>query len=267
MTDAPRPAVLLVDEDTSLLSGLVRLLRPTRRPVLVASSAEEAGARLGGGEVGVIVCEPRDARLAAFLIEARQRQPAIVRLILTGYPDIGSVVKAVNEAHPFKLLTKPWCDEELLATVKLAFEQYGVNRKRERLIDEYTGIRANTESAHAYHLLGALAHATHPDMNAEAIHDLPVGALLVKDGAVAQANPAARRFLQSLGLPAPPAGSAVADLPVVLAALVAGALAAPRRQRTSHRLAGERQLDYLVQDIAAGTLIAFAPTFQGGGGG
>lgn len=274
MTDAPRPAVLLVDEDALLLSGLVRLLRPIRRPVLVASSAEEAGARLSGGEVGVIVCEPRDARLAAFLIEARQRQPAIVRLILTGYPDIGSVVKAVNEAHPFKLLTKPWCDEELLATVKLAFEQYGVNRKRERLIDEYTGIRANTESAHAYHLLGALAHATHPDMNAEAIHDLPVGALLVKDGAllvkdgaVALANPAARRFLQSLGLPAPPAGSAVADLPTALAALVAGALAAPRRQRTGHRLAGERQLDYLVQDIAAGTLIAFAPTFQGGGGG
>ena len=266
MTEAPRPAVLLVDDDASLLNAIVRVLRPTRRPVLRASSADEAAALLGGNDIGVIVCEPRDARLAAFLIEARQRQPAIVRVILTGYPDISSVVRAVNEAHPFKLLTKPWHDEELLATVKLAFEQHGVNRKRERLIDEYAGIRASTESAHAYHLLGALAHATHPDMNAEAIHNLPVGALLLKDGAVVLVNSAAQRCLTALGLPAPQAGSAVADQPAALGALVSAALATPRRQRMNHRLPGERQLDYLVQDIAAGTLIAFAPTFQGGGG-
>ncbi len=81
---------------------------------------------------------------------------------------------------------------------------------------------------------------------------------------MALVNPAAQRFLAALGLLAPAAGTAVAALPPALCALVAGALAMPRRQRMNYRLPGDLQLDYLVQDIAAGTLIAFAPTFQGG---
>lgn len=259
MTDTPRAAVLLVDDDELLLNAVVRVLRPTRRPVLVAFTAEAAGALLSGQEVGVIVCEPRDARLAAFLIEARERQPSVVRVILTGYPDMTGVLKAVNEANPFKLLTKPWLDEELLATVKLAFEQYVLNRKRDRLLDEYAGIRAQAERSHAFHVLGALTHSTHPDMNAEAIHDLPVGTLLARDGVVALVNPAAQRFLAALGLPVPAAGVAVDTLPAPLARLVAGALAAPRQRRMRHRISGHGRLDYVVLEITAGTLIAFAP--------
>lgn len=259
MTDAPRPCVLLVDNDELLLNGLIRLLRPTRRRVLTASTAEAAGTLLADNEVGVIVCEPHDTRLAAFLVEARQHHPAIVRVILTGYARMTSVIKAVNEAQPFKLLTKPWFDEELLATIRLAFEQYAVNRKRDRLIAEYDGIRANTESVHAFHVLGALNHATPPEMNTEAINDLPVGALLVKDGAITLINPMARRLLGALGLPLPETGSTVAGLPAALATLVSTALAAARGQRQSHRSAADGRLDYFVQEIAAGTLIAFAP--------
>lgn len=264
MSDAPRPGVLLVDDDEPLLKSIVRVLRPTRRPVFAAASVEQAGALLTENEVGVIVCEPRDLRLAAFLIEARARQPATVRLILTGYPDMTSVVKAVNEAHPFKLLTKPWLDEELLATVKLAFEQYAVNVKRNRLIDEYAGIRGNAERAHAFHVLDALMLSAHPAMNEAAIRGLPVGALLLKDGAVALVNPAAPRFLAALGLLSPGEGSLLVDLPAALADLLAAARGAPRRQRASHRLPDGDRLDYFVLDIAAGTLIAFAPTPQTG---
>ncbi|WP_296449384.1 hypothetical protein [Rhodoferax sp. UBA5149] len=264
MSDTPRAHVLLVDDDPLLQSAVVRVLRPTRRPVLTASTAEEASVLLNRQEVGVIVGEPRDARLAAFFIEARERHPSIVRVILTGYPDMNSVLKAVNEAHPFKLLTKPWLDAELVATVKLAFEQYTLNRKRDRLIDDYASIRAHSEHGHAVHVLTALAHSAHSDMNAEAIHDLPVGTLLVREGAVALVNPAAQRFLAALGLVAPTAGVAVADLSAVLGALVADAFIAPRRQRMRHRIAGHGRLDYVVLEIAAGTLIAFAPAPQAG---
>lgn len=264
MTDKPRAAILLVDDDELLLNAIGRVLRSLRRPILTAPQAERAGALLAENEVGVIVCEPRDLRLAAFLIEARARQPATVRVILTGYPDMTSVVKAVNEANPFKLLLKPWLDEEIVATVKLAFEQYAVNIKRDRLIDEYAGIRANAERAHAFHVLDALLHSVHPDMNADAVRDLPVGALLLKDGAVALVNPAARRFCAAVRLPVPAAGDGVADLPAPLAAPVAAALATPRRQRASLRLPDGERLDYFVLEIALGTLIAFAPAPQAG---
>ncbi|MEO8119825.1 MAG: hypothetical protein ABI606_10945, partial [Rhodoferax sp.] len=251
MSDTNRAHILLVDDDELLQKAIVRVLRPTRRPVLTASTAREAGELLKGHDVGVILGEPRDARLAAFLIEARESHPSVVRVILTGYPDMSSVLKAVNEAHPFKLLTKPWLNDELVATVKLAFEQYAFNRKRDRLIDEYAGIRAHAERGHTFHVLSALTHSAHSDMNAKAIHDLPVGTLLVKDGAVTLVNPAAQRFLAALGLPAPAAGVDVADLQMVFATLVRSALAAPSRQRMRHRISGHARFDYVVLEIAA----------------
>lgn len=260
MTDAPR--ILLVDDDQLLLNGLIRLLRPTRRRVLTASTAEAAGALLTSHEVGVIVCEPRDTGLAAFLIEARRHHPGVVRIILTGYAGMNSVIQAVNEAHPFKLLMKPWLDDELRATIKLAFEQYAVNRKRDRLIEEYAGIRSNAERAHTLHVLGALLHSTHPAMTADAINDMPVGALLLKNDVLVLLNPTAQRFLAARGLPTPAIGCAVADLPVALTALLTNVIAAPRKQRLSLRDTGDMRIDYFVQEINAGTLIAFAPTPQ-----
>lgn len=266
MSNAPRPHILLVDDDELLLNALVRALRPTRRPVLVATTADMARSLLSCHEIGVIVCEPRDARLAAFLIEMRERQPGIVRVLLTGYPDMTSVLTTVNAAHPFKLLTKPWLDAELVATVQLAVKQYAVNRQRDQLIDDYVGIRANSESAHAFRMLGAMTYSAHPDMNAAAIHDLPVGALLLQDGAVALVNPVAQRFLATLGLPGPAAGIAVRDLPPMLATLVTAALDAPRRQRVRHQVPGDGRYDFFALEIVGGTLIAFAPEPQAGHG-
>lgn len=258
MTDAPR--VLLVDDDQLLLNGLIRLLRTTRHRVLAASTAEAAGALLTSDNVGVIVCEPRDTNLAAFLIEARQHHAGTVRIILTGYAGMNSVVQAVNEAHPFKLLMKPWLDDELRATIKLAFEQYAVNRKRDRLIEEYAGIRISAERVHAFHVLGALLHSAHPAMTADAINDMPIGALLLKDDALVLLNPTAQRFLAARGLPAPATGCAIADLPVVLTALLTTAIAAPRGQRLNLRGYEDLRIDYFVQEVNAGTLVAFAPT-------
>lgn len=255
MIDAARASLLLVDDDPLLLQALARLLRPLRRPVLEAANAAQAAELLTQHEIGVLICEPRDAALAAFLIEARERHPGVVRMILTGYPDLNGVLAAVNQSHPFKLLTKPWLNDELIATVKLAFAQYAVNRKRDLLIDEYSGIRSNAERSHAFHVLDALLHSLHSNMSAEAIHQLPVGALLLREGAVAIVNAAAQRFLCMLGLAIPSPGSALSGLPATLAT----ALTAPRRQRIQHRVAGQPRLDYFVLELAAGTLIAFAP--------
>lgn len=257
---APRPAVLLVDDDAGVVSALARVLRPTRRPILTANDALAAAAQLSGHEVGVVVCEPRHPDLAAFLIEVRQNNPAIVRIVLTGYPDLTGVVKAFNEARPFKLLFKPCNDDELVATVKLAFEQYAVNRKRQVLLDEYDGIRAITRRGHAYRMIDALMLSLVPAIDSEAIARLPVGALLLTNGVVTQVNPMAQRFLLLLGLPALAAGVSESELVEDLSAL----FASPHGQHLSRRLSDQSRLDYFVQDIAAGTLLVFAPTPQTG---
>lgn len=259
MSNATQPGILLVDDDQSLLNALVRVLRRSRRSVYTATAAALARAQLAEHEIGVVICEPRISSLAAFLIEARTSHPNVARVILTGYPDMSSVLKAVNNAYPFKMLTKPWLDEELVAIIDLAFEQYALNCRRDRLIDEYAGIRANAECAHAFHALAALMHTVHPALSDAALADLPVGALLVADGKVTRINPAAQRFITVLGLPPPVLEGIVDEQPAALVALLGAALVAPRRERVAYRIADGGRLDYFAADTDAGTLIVFAP--------
>lgn len=259
MTDTSQHAVLLVDDDALLLKALSRVLRPTHHPIFSATGAAEAQDLLSQHEVGVILCEPRDQRLASFLIEAREHRPEVVRMILTGYPDLSSVLKAVNQAHPFKLLAKPWLDEELIASVNLALEQYAINRKRTQLITEYSGIRATAERSHAYNMLDAVLHSAHHEMSHAAILNLPVGALLLQDGAPTLINSTAQHLLAANGLAVP---QAAGSLPEALPDGMAAALAAPRRQRSRQRIPGGPAIDYVALEIKAGTLLIFAPVPQ-----
>ena len=255
MPDDKRPAILLIDDDVDLQQALLRLLRPLQHPVVLSKDASEARALLEQQRIGVLICEPRDERLAAFLIESRSQHPDVVRVILTGYPDLDSVLRAVNQAHPFKLLVKPWLNEELIATITLALEQYVLNHERERLIREYSGILNNAEAAHAFRTLDALMLSIHKDMAADAIHQLPIGACLLVNGVVSQCNNSAQRFLKELGQEAIINGNKAEHLPVVLQ----GALAANKRRRMQLRLNPQQRLDYFVLELTAGTLIGFAP--------
>jgi two-component system response regulator HupR/HoxA len=51
--------------------------------------------------------------------------PHLVRIILTGYTDIESLIDAINAGRVFRYLTKPWSMEELIGTVR---QGAGVNR-------------------------------------------------------------------------------------------------------------------------------------------
>lgn len=258
MTGPSRHAVLLVDDDPLLLKAISRVLRAPHRTILSAGSAFDAGALLGQHQVGVILCEPRDPALAAFLIETREQHPDIVRIILTGYPDLTSVLKAVNQAHPFKLLAKPWLDEELIASVALALEQYAINRKRAQLMAEYSGIRATAERSHAYNMLNAVLHSAHADISPDAIASLPVGALLLQNGALTLINSTGQRLLATAGLSVVPADQAIVCLPDALAFALKSTLAAPRRQRSRHSIPGLGNIDCMALEIKAGTLVIFA---------
>ncbi len=255
MPETQRPAILLIDDDVGLLQALSRLLRPLQHPLLSARDASEAQAIIAEHHVGVLICEPRDQLAAAFLITAREKYPDIVRLILTGYPDLDSVLRAVNQAHPFKLLVKPWLNEELLTTVNLALTQYLANRERERLLKEYNGILCNAETAHAFRTLDALMHSIHKDMVAEAIDNLPMGACLLADGVVSRFNRTALRILGDLAQALPSTGMPVSGLAPVLQE----AYGAARKRRVQTRLDEQQRLDYFVLDLSVGTLIAFAP--------
>jgi nitrogen fixation/metabolism regulation signal transduction histidine kinase len=71
-----------------------------------------------------------------FLSQVRETYPDTVRMVLSGYTDLNTITKAINEGAIYKFLTKPWEDELLRANVEEAFRYYELGRENERLAQE-----------------------------------------------------------------------------------------------------------------------------------
>ena len=70
---------------------------------------------------------------AEFLARARALYPDTMRILLTGYAEIASVVQAVNDGGVYRYLNKPWDDHDLLLTIEHALEQRHLRREAARL--------------------------------------------------------------------------------------------------------------------------------------
>ncbi|WDD94615.1 response regulator [Burkholderia sp. FERM BP-3421] len=132
---APTPVVLLVDDEPNVLSALKRVLRVARYDVRTAESGEAALDLLTSTEVDLIVSDMRMPHMngSDFLARCRTMWPETMRILLTGYSEIDSVVRAVNEGGIYRYLNKPWDDQDLLLTIGQALEQRRLRAEAMRL--------------------------------------------------------------------------------------------------------------------------------------
>ncbi len=130
------PHVLCVDDDRAALATVMRALRAVA-PVVAASSAAEARALLDS-ETAAVVSDHRMPATsgAAFLAEVRERDATIGRILLTAYVDAEVLMRAINEGHVHRYLTKPWDPRELRAAVGQAIAGCEAERERRRLAAE-----------------------------------------------------------------------------------------------------------------------------------
>ncbi len=128
-------SVLFVDDEVNILRALQRLLRSDSLNVLTASRAQEALEILDRTPVQVVITDQRMPEMSGvdLLSEIRQRHPDIVRMMLTGYTEIDVAVEAINRGEIYRLITKPWNDDELRATIRQAFEQAELKHEVQRL--------------------------------------------------------------------------------------------------------------------------------------
>ncbi len=132
----PHPhTVLFVDDEVNILKALQRLLRTERMNVLCASRGEEALELLQKHPVQVVVSDQRMPEMTGvdFLSRVRERSPDIVRMMLTGYTEMDIAVDAINQGEIYRLITKPWNDDELRATIRQAFDHADLKAEIKRL--------------------------------------------------------------------------------------------------------------------------------------
>jgi response regulator RpfG family c-di-GMP phosphodiesterase len=134
--DAKPATVMCVDDEPNILSSLKRLFRPLGYRVLTAESGAAGLALLEKEErVDLIISDMRMPEMdgAQFLEKVRERWPETIRLLLTGYSDVTSILAAINRGEIYRYITKPWDDNDILLVVRHALERRELELEKERL--------------------------------------------------------------------------------------------------------------------------------------
>ncbi|QAY87905.1 HD domain-containing phosphohydrolase [Pseudomonas arsenicoxydans] len=134
-TITDRPRVLLVDDEESILNSLRRLLRGQPYEVLLATSGAQALEIMALEPVDLVMSDARMPNMdgATLLAHIHQHYPDTLRILLTGYVDLTTIVKAINEGQIDRYISKPWHDEELLLTLRQSLAYQRSERERLRL--------------------------------------------------------------------------------------------------------------------------------------
>jgi DNA-binding NtrC family response regulator len=120
--------VLFVDDDLNILSALQRILSRGSYKVIVTSHASEALEIVDRESPQVVVSDLRmpDASGVELLRTVRERHPDAITILMTGCAG-PEEVEAERRGEIFRLLSKPWVDEDLNAALRDAFECFARN--------------------------------------------------------------------------------------------------------------------------------------------
>jgi putative two-component system response regulator len=126
--------IMIVDDEPANLRLLERLFRREYQ-VLTASSGHEALQLLEQHDVALLITDQRMPGMTGIELLKRTSEfrPHMVRIILTGYTDMGALVEAINCGEVYKYVTKPWNNDDLRLTVERAVQHFETNKVRHEL--------------------------------------------------------------------------------------------------------------------------------------
>lgn len=127
--------LLFVDDEANILAAQRRLFRPLGYRILTAESSEEGLALLREEAVDLVVSDMRMPVMngARFLELVRENWPDVIRILLTGYAEIGHTIDAINKGQIYRYITKPWEDQEFCLIVRQALEHRQLQHEKQRL--------------------------------------------------------------------------------------------------------------------------------------
>lgn len=112
--------ILFVDDEPQMLTALSRVFRGKQFNVQTANSGQEALTILESEQFDVIVSDMRMPEMdgATFLAHSLSLNPQSRRILLTGYSDQESTIRAINDGQVHQYLSKPWNNQQLRESVE-----------------------------------------------------------------------------------------------------------------------------------------------------
>jgi two-component system response regulator HupR/HoxA len=129
-------SILFVDDDEVILRSIERGFLDEPYNKLFANSGKEALEILQREEVHVIVTDMRMPEMDGLeLLETiRKKYPYIVGIVLSGYTEMATVQKAVNQGEIFRFIPKPWkLEGDFIKVVREAIDHYSLQSERDTI--------------------------------------------------------------------------------------------------------------------------------------
>lgn len=119
-----KPVVLLVDDERVVTEAMKQALRGEPFEVVTAGSAMKTMEILAQRNIDVIVADERMPGMSGneLLTFVRQKYPDTVRIMLTGCATLETAVRAINEGEIHRFFTKPFDQDELAMSIRMALE-------------------------------------------------------------------------------------------------------------------------------------------------
>ncbi|NVN91029.1 MAG: EAL domain-containing protein [Desulfuromonadales bacterium] len=118
--------LMIVDDEPNIILALRRVLFDEGYRILSAGNAHEGLELLARENIQVVLSDQRMPGMtgAEFLGRVKVLHPATVRIVLSGYADLETVTRAVNEGAVYRFLDKSWDDDLLRGDIRDAFRNY-----------------------------------------------------------------------------------------------------------------------------------------------
>lgn len=113
--------LLFVDDEKRILLPLKAMFRSNYN-VFTTTDAKEALEIAKKENIHIFVSDHRMPEMTGteLLEKVREVSPKTVRILLTGYADLQSIMGAVNNSEVFRFIEKPWDDDKLKNTIAIA---------------------------------------------------------------------------------------------------------------------------------------------------
>ena len=134
-----QPPILVIDDEeivTTTLRNLFRLRTDYR--TVACASGEEALTKGKEQSFDLVISDYLMPGMdgVACLAQFKEIQPQAVRILLTGYADKESAIRAINQVGLYQYVEKPWDNDSLLMIVRNALERGALLRTLEQKIQE-----------------------------------------------------------------------------------------------------------------------------------
>src|SRR5476651_1729880 len=121
--------ILYVDDEPDNLVGFKASLRMDYH-ILTAVNIPQAMSCLSNHpDIKIIFCDQRmpETTGVEFFEDIRISHPLPVRILLTAYTDVESIIDAINKGNIFRYVKKPWLESDIRSAIAEAGKYYMVN--------------------------------------------------------------------------------------------------------------------------------------------